>query len=87
MYQPIHDPANRAKRPMSDLETTEQDFTEAQPADRQGPGVRMRIAVVLNNTAGALLDRKDMLERLVAQFERLGFDPDFIPAEAGSRNG
>jgi diacylglycerol kinase family enzyme len=45
---------------------------------------RVKIAVVLNHTAGALLDQDGMMDRLVEQFERLGFEPDFIPQEAGT---
>jgi diacylglycerol kinase family enzyme len=68
---------------MNDIEMTEQDFAEATPADSRPREARTKIAVVLNHTAGALLDRDNMHELLVAQFERLGFDPDFVPAEAG----
>jgi diacylglycerol kinase family enzyme len=46
-------------------------------------GARVKIAVVLNHTAGALLNEDGMMERLVALFERLGFEPDFIPPESG----
>ena len=42
-----------------------------------------RVSVVLNNTAGALLDQDGMLDKLVALFEQLGFAPEFIPPEAG----
>jgi diacylglycerol kinase family enzyme len=46
-------------------------------------GAVRAIAVVLNHTAGALLNREGTMERLVEQFERLGFEPRFIPPEAG----
>jgi diacylglycerol kinase family enzyme len=46
-----------------------------------GPRV---VAVILNGAAGALLDRPDALQMLAAEFVANGFDPRFIPPEAGT---
>jgi diacylglycerol kinase family enzyme len=42
------------------------------------------VAVILNGAAGALLGRPDALQMLAAEFAANGFDPHFIPTEAGT---
>jgi diacylglycerol kinase family enzyme len=51
------------------------------PASAASPRV---VAVILNGAAGALLGRPDALQMLTAGFAANGFDPRFIPLEAGA---
>ena len=45
---------------------------------------RPAVAVVLNGSAGALLEKPDAIKELKAQFEAAGLEPNFIPHDAGT---
>ena len=47
------------------------------------PSLR-QVAVVLNGSAGALLERPGAERELIELFQQAGFDPHFVPKDAGS---
>ena len=49
-----------------------------------GTAASRRLPVVLNGAAGALLEQPDAAEDLRDLFRRVGFEPEFVPLDAGS---
>lgn len=57
----------------------------AAEADDTARGAALRpVPVVLNGSAGALLDKPDAAETLVERFRAAGLEPRFVPTDAGT---
>lgn len=60
-------------------------LTTAPPAATpSGTAARQHLPVVLNGAAGALLEQTDAAESLHEFFRLAGFEPEFVPLDAGS---